>query len=348
MKRSLWVSFALGLFACDAFREPPTGDGGMALGSGGRASASACGHYKGTSFSIYQPFQTDLYTWLSEEQAADIIEGEVPLLERATLPTTILEDFNLDLFDDFGSSAPLEVRIKQSILGDDEYMIATWPFVFATYRETSPPQDQLLHIQLRPEAWILVISEGKSLVYDADNQLVDFELVVDEPWRLAGVYGTHSPLSREEFEQLGKTRRPVQSCTTGQIVEVGERAFVLTNPLMFERFSVGGDESFQELAREKANLVEYLEQMRTTKEPANQNSSLPCFWAQYNQVFSADSCVGYLSNLNSTDTRYSPTVRNLVQLLDTLNTVQRGPSFYSEGPAFDDLMVPVGGAGGKN
>ena len=350
-KRSGWLTLGLAIFACDAFREPPLiEDVPSRLGSGGAFSTTSCGSYSGPDFNVYEPFRADLYAWLSTEQIEVIVANELPLLERKQLPTTLLDDFDLGVFDDFGSNAPLEVRIKRAILADDEQVLPTWPLPFASYRETSPPRDQLVHIQLRQEAWILVIYGGKSFVYDANNQQVEFDVVAQEPWRLAGVYGTHASISRQELEELGSTPRPAEICDVvgaPALVEVGERAFFLTNPLMFESWSVNADESFQELAHEKSKLADYLEQMRRLNEPTITNLSLPCLWTQYDKFLSgaasATCVIGYLSSLNSTDTMFVPKVRHFVGLLNALGAIEPGDSVYFEGP---ELVVPSGGAGG--
>lgn len=351
MKRSRWLTLGLAVFACDAFREPPEFEVSPSVfGSGGSFSTTSCGNYTGPEFSVYEPFRRDLYAWLNAEQVTAIVASELPLLERQQLSTTLLDDFQLDVFDDFGSAAPPEVRIKQAILGDEQHVLPTWPLPFASFRETDPPRDQLVQIQLREEAWILVIYGGKSFVYDANNQQVEFEVVVKEPWRLAGAYGTHSSISRQELAEQGSTPRPAESCNVvgaPPLVEVGERAFFLTNPLMVESWSVNADESFQELAREKSKLADYLEQMRTLNEPTITTVSLPCLWTQYDKFSSgaapASCVIDYLSSLNSTDALFVPTVRNFVRLLDALGDIKPGDSVYFAGP---DLVVPTGGVGG--
>ena len=335
--RAGWLVLLVAASACDAFREPPNSFMPVVFGTGG-GSGLNCGTYPGPDLSVLRPAYRDLYAWLSEEEAAALIEKGQPFFERSERASSLLDVIQTDpfhqdlMFASWGegytaleflaASDPLEL----AALGDGVSVLMTWPLPVFAWR-VDEPRSRLLRVTLRPEAWIMV--QGDSTVYDANNRPVEESLVRAQPFRVAGIVGSH--------QDDAPGARTFCSADPSANAFLGSRWYILSNPMMIQSFSVDGPEAFTNLRTGVDHLVTYLEQIRSGSEPPLTRVELPCVWALYDAVpiptTDVPSCaVGYLASMNVDDARYLPTVANLVDIIDSVRTIRAGAAYEAEMP----------------
>jgi hypothetical protein len=268
------------------------------------------------------PAKRVLYSWTTPEQVEELRRDRVLLTRTET--AGLGRGYAFTSIDELaargtGPANELLARLSSELFTKVRY---AWPNAWAT-RMGWPGEDygdQLLRIVLKPEAWIVVVSDRVGVaVIDMNNEVVPFEQALAESHRIGAVY----------FYKVDIQGQDTFSSCSG-----GYREFIVGNEAMVEEWSLG-TEAIKNQLEEDATLVEgLLESVRASPppvSPAGFNASVVCQWdhAAYSELDAYDRCLSLPSE------NYAPLPAQLAALSEALRAASFEP---------DPLVVtPPGG-----
>lgn len=267
------------------------------------------------------PAKRVLYSWTTPEQAEELRRDRV-LLTRTETPG-LGRGHAFTSIDELAArgTAPaneLLARLSNELFTKVRY---AWPHAWAT-RMGWPGEDygdRLLRVVLKPEAWIVVVSDRVGMaVIDMNNELVPVERALAESHRIGAVY----------FYRVDIQGRDTFSTCAG-----GYREFIVGNEAMVEEWSLGTEEINEQLEADAALLEAYLERVRErppTVTPADFNATVVCSWDE-RPVTELDA---YSRCLSLPSENYAPLPAQLAALVEALRAAQLEP---------DPLVVSSGG-----
>src|SRR6478752_4554284 len=233
-----------------------SGSGGTSSGGGGGSSGRSSGGSGGTDIVIVNPdggfvdpdgcsdttlFQDQVvrsadigrqrvfYSWTTSEQVDELRAGG-ELFSRSERPGM---GRGL-LFDDLAKYAEPDMYDPERLAN----LLGTELFAKARFAWTNPWAtllgfpgesygDQLLRIELKPEAWIASFDATGLRVYDGEGKLLSWEVVMANPERIGAIYYASSAAAGAPY------------CGTFSQGAVAFREFALGNLQMVERWSLG-------------------------------------------------------------------------------------------------------------
>ena len=199
-----------------------------------------------------------LYTWTTRAQVEALAKDPL-LLTRAESP-----DFGASYFDQVlhtraNAKDPLAKLLRTSAFARARF---AWPAPFATSRGLGAETygDELIRIDLKPEAWIVVLATSKPEmeVIDLEGRPVATADVLAHPSRIAVVYFVHdNPVTGYAASMAGPEER------------LGYREYVVCNESMIASYSVRTAEIGGELADEAKLLEDLAAHLRAHPEPTD-------------------------------------------------------------------------------
>jgi hypothetical protein len=268
------------------------------------------------------PAKRVLYSWTTPEQVEELRRDRV-LLTRTETPG-LGRGYAFTSIDELAAhgTAPVNqllARVSGELFTKVRY---AWSNAWAT-RMGWPGEDygdRLLRIVLKPEAWIVVVSDRVgAAVIDMNNEVVPFERALAESHRIGAVY----------FYKVDIQGRDTFSSCSG-----GYREFIVGNEAMIEEWSLG-TEAIREQLEEDATLIEtFLESVRANPPPISPvgfNATVACQWDN-SAITELDA---YFRCLSMPSENYAPLPAQLAALSEALRAAAFEP---------DPLVVtPSGG-----
>jgi hypothetical protein len=179
--------------------------------------------------------------------------------------------------------------------------------------------DQLLRIVLKPEAFIVVVSDGVGIaVIDMNNQVVPIEQALAESERIGAIY-----FYKVDIEGQGT----FSTCSGGY------REFVLGNEAMVEEWSLGTEAISAQLTEDATVIEGLLEEVRAAPPAISApgfNATAVCQW-DYPAYTSLDA---YMRCLSMPSENYAPLPAQLAALAEALRAAAFEP---------DPFVVTPGG-----
>jgi hypothetical protein len=267
------------------------------------------------------PAKRVLYSWTTPEQAVELRRDRV--LFTRTETEGLGRGYAFTSMDELaargtGPAHQLLARVSGELFTKVRY---AWPNAWAT-RMGWPGEDygdQLVRIVLKPEAWIVVLSDRVGMaVIDMNNELVPIEQALSESHRIGAVF-----FYRVDVQGQGTFK----SCSGGY------REFIVGNEAMIEEWSLGTEQIKTQLETDAGLIEGLLERLRETPPsiaPATFNQSVVCQW-DYQPITEVDA---YVRCLSLPSENYAPLPLQLAALSDTLRAATFDP---------DPLVVTPGG-----
>jgi len=267
------------------------------------------------------PAERVFYSWTTREQADELRRDRV-LLTRTETPG-LGRGYAFTSIDALaargtGPENTLLARLSSELFTKVRY---AWPHAWAT-RMGWPGEDygdELVRIVLKPEAWIVVVSDTVGMaVIDLSNQLVPIEEALLHSERIAAVF-----FYKREVTGNGS----FYDCSGGY------REFIVGNEAMIEEWSLGSDTIRDQVEADATRLEGLLEAVRAAPPnvtPATFNEDVVCYWDN-----AAVGEIGaYTHSLAIPSDYYVPLPAALATMIETL----RSTSFGAE-----PLIVKPGG-----
>ncbi len=289
--------------------------GGIDLGGidlGGTTSVDSCGGEKlfvdDAIDGQHAGEQRVFYSWTTDEQVAELRAGG-PLFSRSESPgkgrglaMTQLEAFAAS---DSGPAQQLAGQLASTVFAKLRYSWTNpWATLLGWPGETYG--NQLLQVELKPEAWIAVFEHDNLYVFDADNKVVDLSTALDTPERIGAIY----------FQaNLDGSATYCGSFSQGM---VGFREFVLGNLHMVKRWSLATPELKNRLEQDVTHLQAFQAEVACLQVPeqSDWSNSLACEWSyRYSEP---EALWNYNYSLGIPSELYWPSVANIQALIAAL------------------------------
>jgi hypothetical protein len=266
--------------------------------------------------------QRVFYSWTTAEQVAELRAG-TELFSRSERPG---QGRGL-LFTELATVATSEASPMQALAD----ALANKVFAKARFAWTNPWAtlmgfpgeaygDQLLQIELLPDAWIARFEAGVLTVWDANNQPVPLEMALAAPERIGAIFYQSQPDEGGHY------------CGTFSQGAVGFREFALGNIDMVARWSLATLEMKKRLARDIAVLRLFEKQLDCAEISSRWSTDVTCEWSRSqlpNGTFANyDFALGLPSEL------YRPSAVNIEALIAALEASM---------PQGEPLVVTPGG-----
>lgn len=244
------------------------------------------------------PARRVLYTWTTEEQAAELRRTPVLLTRSARSDGTPTK-----LSQAIASLAATDDPLAKVLAGPDFQKgrfgwPSAWPTLLGWPGESYGTA--LLRVELKPEAWTARLLRGELAVYDAENKLVDTATVLRNPERIAAVYF----VNRERAGGDGFCGSFVDCAPSAY------REYFINNERMIAEWSLTTQTILAELDRSRA-LVDTLlskDQLRDwlSKDACRFSGSALCEWEGQPSLGNR-----YMQALALPSENYLPTEENL-------------------------------------
>jgi hypothetical protein len=251
------------------------------------------------------PAKRVLYSWTTPEQVEELRRDRVLLTRSET--AGLGRGYAFTSMDELAArgSAPenqLLARLSGELFTKVRY---AWPNAWAT-RMGWPGEDygdQLLRVVLKPEAWIVVVSDRVGMaVIDLNNQPVPIEQALAESHRIGAVF----------FYRVDVEGQDTFSRCAG-----GYREFIVGNEAMIEEWSLGTEQIRDQLETDAALIEGMLESVREnppTFTPATFNEAVVCQW-DHQPTTEVDA---YVRCLSLPSENYAPLPAQLAALSEAL------------------------------
>jgi hypothetical protein len=284
----------------------PSADGGLAVDA---KSSPFCPQMMWNA----SPAKRVLYSWTTPEQVEELRRDRVLLTRTET--AGLGRGYAFTSIDELAArgNAPanqLLARVSGELFTKVRY---AWPNAWAT-RMGWPGEDygdQLLRIVLKPEAWIVVVSDRVGIaVIDMNNEVVPIEQALAESHRIGAVYFYRVDIEGQDT---------FSSCAGGY------REFILGNEAMIEQWSLGTQEIRDQLEADAALLEGFLENVRANPPPvapASFNADVVCSW-NYQPSTETDA---YERCLSLPSENYAPLPAQLAALVEALQAAVFEPN----------------------
>ena len=267
--------------------------------------------------------QRVFYSWTTDEQVAELRAGG-PLFSRSESPGNgrgLAMNELLELAT--AGTAPVNALADRLANGVFAKARFAWTNPWATLLGWPGESygNQLLQIELTPDAWVAYFYQGRLSVLDAKNQPVAIDVALASPERIGALFFQSDADSSARY------------CGTFSQGSVGFREFVLGNIAMVQRWSLATPEIAQRLSADVARLKQYQEHF---SEPAPQmtwSERLKCQWGESYYACS-DPLYNYNYSLALPSELYWPSAENLAALIAALEVSM---------PSGDPLVVTPSG-----
>jgi hypothetical protein len=246
------------------------------------------------------------YSWTTAEQVAELRAGG-ELFSRSERPGM---GRGL-LFSELATLAESDASTVQALadaLVNKVFVKArfAWTNPWATLMGFPGEQygDQLLQVELKPDAWIARF-EGQDLrVFDAQNQDVPLETALLTPERIGAIFYQ----SRSDAQQ--------RYCGTFSHGSVGFREFALGNIDMVARWSLATPDITERLKSDIAELEKFEQQIACYAIPSDWASGVGCDWSR--SYPPGETLGNYEFALGLPSELYRPSPENLSALIAAL------------------------------
>lgn len=218
--------------------------------------------------------QRVFYSWTTDEQVAQLRAGG-PLFSRSESPGKG-RGVAMTQLADYAAAGTLP---EQTLAGE----LASTVFAKLRFSWTNPwatllgwPGEtygnQLLQVELKPEAWIAFFDARGLLVYDNQGQLVDIQTALATPERIGAIYFQSSTDPNSGY------------CGTFSQGGVAFREFVLGNIGMVQSWSLATPDIAQRLKDDIAKLQAFEKDLdcRQVEAQATWTADLTCAWTGHN------------------------------------------------------------------
>jgi hypothetical protein len=254
-----------------------TSDPGLGISSGGSGFTDVGMGVGGTELSCSPPtsttptfaaqifdgrslFARELYTWTTDEQAAQLRKDKLLFSQAAGsgAPFTFLSNAVTGIVNG--------EQLVQRLSSEFQMGRYAWPEPWAT-RMGWPGQDpggQLLRIVLKPEAWVLVALPIGVSAFDGQARPIATSDAFAQPERIGAIY----------FDTSNDTS---SICDSGG----GYREFLVGNLAMVQEWSIGTQEIADRVSANVAQLTQFLNTIRScpeTGDPSTWVSAAVCAW----------------------------------------------------------------------
>lgn len=258
-----------------------------------------------------------LYTWTKREQIEEL-KKDPTLLTRAESPEHGTSYFEQMLEERAQQKSALAKLLRSAPFAKQRY---AWVAPFATRLGIGDESygDELIRIDLKPEAWFVIMktSSPELVVVDAENKPIALADALAHPERLAAAYFTQDkPVTGYRASMAGPNER------------VGYREYVLFNESMIASYSVGTPEIANELAAEIRALEGFHQSLVAESKPAKGGLGLSqwmvelCSKTWTSETAKEDPVERYDAALAFADYPYFPAEGNLKKLVENLRALQ--------------------------
>ncbi len=287
------------------------GGSGCQFDAGADASVDASTAFADEAFSWSQLWPLVIFSWTTADQVAELRSNSVLFShsERAGLGRgTVFDQLAVYAANRSGNDSALA-----KLLGEQLFKTARfgWTNPWATRMGWPGEQygDQLLRIELRPEAWIVYFDGNSLSVSGADHQSISIDQALATPERIGAIY----------FENSAGPAASSCVGTFGLLGGGGFREFVLGNIAMVKQWSLATADIQQKIESDIAKL-QALRSLLEACPPApyfdQWNAEVVCSW-HYVRYGSTD---GYFQSLALPSEYYYPTADAITTLIDTLES----------------------------
>lgn len=271
-----------------------------------------------------RPAASVFYSWTTAEQVAEIKSTKAIFTrtERPGLGPGHAMDLFASLASDKGDTGQLAALLAGNTFSKARY---AWTAAWAT-RMGWPDEsygDQLLRIELRPEAWILRFTGGVFTAFDQSNNQVAIDTVRATPERIGAIYFVQNKIYVPCDLDSG-AGSPYGHSSFGGTCARGYREYILGSDAMVASYSHGTADIQAEIARGRDLLTRY--RARTTWRPSDEpspwndgypwNARVVEGWSSSTSQCSEDEA--YRNALAIPSDLYAPTQDKLQAILDTL------------------------------
>jgi hypothetical protein len=260
-------------------------------------------------------FRRELYSWTTDEQIAELREGEV-LLTR-TEREGLGPGYAFDVIAGIAEAGDEAINQLAAYLSGDAFATAryAWPQPWAT-RMGWPGEsygNNLLRIVLREDAWLVAVANGTLRVFDAQANTVPLQEALATPERIAVIF----------FEKDHSAGGPICGSFVGG--GNGYREFIVGNEAMIEEWSVATADILQKLESDLQLLEQFLERIRDCPpgdDPVQWNLNVCCSWGFGAGVSEQ---AAYEQSLAMPSPYYLPAPAEMVALIETLESARFEP-----------------------
>lgn len=250
--------------------------------------------------------QRVFYSWTTDEQVAELRAGgelfsrsERPGMGRGLLFT------ELSALGQAGATLTNELALVLSGKLFEKARFA-WTNPWATIMGF-PGEDygnQLLRIELKPDAWIAFFADGGLRVFDQENNEVPLQIASDSPERIGAIY----------YE----SRAEAGNCYSGTFSHggVGFREFALGNLDMVENWSLATPEIAERLQSDIGELEEFAKMLNCFGDVSDWSTRVTCDWGS--GPGQPDALNNYEFALGLPSELYRPTSANIEAVIAAL------------------------------
>jgi hypothetical protein len=175
------------------------------------------------------PARKTLYTWTTREQVEALARDRV-LLTRTESPVHGPSRFDQVLAERAEGGNAIAQKLRTQAFARARHAWANpWATILGWPDETYG--EELIVVELKPEAWTLVLTESSSAfqLFDADNHELPAPNALLHPERIGAVF----------FVNDGPGRGPGSTFARGRMDSPAFREYVLCNESMIARWSIG-------------------------------------------------------------------------------------------------------------
>jgi hypothetical protein len=175
------------------------------------------------------PARKTLYTWTTREQVEALARDRV-LLTRTESPVHGPSRYDQVLAQRADSGNTIAQKLRTQAFARARHAWANpWATLLGWPDETYG--EELIVVELKPEAWTLVLTESSSAfqLFDADNKELPAQNAALHPERIGAVF----------FVNDGPGRGPGSTFARGRMDSPAFREYVLCNESMIARWSIG-------------------------------------------------------------------------------------------------------------